>query len=162
MIGPGTDARVIVATRPVDFRKGPDSSAALVAEDYGGKPFSGVVYVFRAKRTDRIKLIWWDTTGLCLMAKRLEQGSFSWPSIQDGVMRLTAAQLGALLEGLARLHIPAVVVSSGGLLLDPSAVLQELLNTERQFLEAALEGCARALGKTGPHPITIIRDGDAA
>ena len=56
--------------------------------------------MFRAKRADRIKLIWWDGTGLCLMAKRLEQGAFKWPRIQEGVMRLTAAQLGALLEGL--------------------------------------------------------------
>lgn len=90
----------MVATRPVDFRKGADSLAALVAAEYGGKPYSGVIYVFRAKRADRIKLIWWDGTGLCLMAKRLEQGAFRWPRIQEGVMRLTAAQLGALLEGL--------------------------------------------------------------
>ena len=89
-----------IATRPVDFRKGADSLAALVKAEYGADPFSGVVYVFRAKRADRIKLVWWDGTGLCLMAKRLEQGRFRWPGIQDGVMRLTAAQLGALLEGL--------------------------------------------------------------
>jgi transposase len=100
MIGPGAGARVMVATRPVDFRKGADSLAALIGVEYGGDPFSGVIYVFRAKRTDRIKLVWWDGTGLCLMAKKLEQGSFKWPGIQDGVMRLTAAQLGALLEGL--------------------------------------------------------------
>ena len=97
MIGIGPDTRVMVATRPVDFLKGPD---ALVNADYGGDAFSGVIYVFRAKRADRIKLIWWDGTGLCLMAKRLEQGGFKWPGIQDGVMRLSAAQLGALLEGL--------------------------------------------------------------
>lgn len=100
MIGPGAGARVMVATRPVDFRKGPDALAALVAAEYGGDPWSGVIYVFRAKRSDRIKLIWWDGTGLCLMAKKLETGGFKWPGIQDGVMRLTAAQLGALLEGL--------------------------------------------------------------
>lgn len=100
MIGPGTDARVMIATGPVDFRKGPDSLAALVAAQFGGDRFSGVIYVFRAKRTDRIKLIWWDGTGLCLMAKRLEQGGFRWPGIQDGVMRLTAAQLATLIEGL--------------------------------------------------------------
>ena len=91
---------MLVATRPVDFRKGADSLAAMVKADYGADPFSGVVYVFRAKRADRIKLVWWDGTGLCLMAKRLEDGRFRWPGIQDGVMRLTAAQLGALLEGL--------------------------------------------------------------
>ena len=100
MIGPAPGTKVMVATKPVDFRKGADSLAALVAAEYGGKPYSGVIYVFRAKRADRIKLIWWDGTGLCLMAKRLEQGSFRWPRIQEGVMRLTAAQLGALLEGL--------------------------------------------------------------
>lgn len=100
MIGPGADARVLVATRPVDFRKGADSLAALIKAEYGADPFSGVVYVFRAKRADRIKLVWWDGTGLWLMAKRLEQGRFRWPAIQDGVMRLTAAQFGALVEGL--------------------------------------------------------------
>ena len=63
-------------------------------------PFSGTVYVFRAKRADRIKLIFWDGTGLCLFAKRLEDGIFRWPKIEDGVMRLSAAQLSALLEGL--------------------------------------------------------------
>ena len=99
-IAAGPATRVMVATRPVDFRKGPDSLAALVAVEFGGDPFSGVIYVFRAKRTDRIKLIWWDGTGLCLMAKRLEQGGFKWPGIQDGVMRLTAAQLATLIEGL--------------------------------------------------------------
>ncbi len=100
MIGPGTEARVLVATRPVDFRKGADSLAAMVKAELGADPFSGVVYVFRAKKADRVKLVWWDGTGLCLMAKRLEDGRFRWPGIQDGVMRLTAAQLGALLEGL--------------------------------------------------------------
>lgn len=104
MIGPDTSinpgARVLIATRPVDFRKGADSLASLVTTALGADPFSGVVYVFRAKKADRVKLIWWDGTGLCLIAKRLEQGRFSWPAVHDGVMRLTAAQLGALLEGL--------------------------------------------------------------
>lgn len=96
MIGPGSDARVMVATAPVDFRKGADSLAALVKAQYG--PFSGVVYVFRAKKADRVKLVWWDGTGLCLMAKRLEQGGFRWPGIRNGVIRLTAAQMAVLLE----------------------------------------------------------------
>jgi transposase len=104
VIGPstsiGTGARVLIATRPVDFRKGADSLAALVKAAFGADPFSGVVYVFRTKKADRVKLIWWDGTGLCLMAKRLEQGGFHWPAIHDGVMRLTSAQFGALLEGL--------------------------------------------------------------
>jgi transposase len=100
MIGPTGSVRVLVATKPVDFRKGAEGLAALVRETMGADPFSGAVYVFRAKRADRVKLIFWDGTGVCLMAKRLEDGEFRWPKAQDGVLRLTAAQLSALLEGL--------------------------------------------------------------
>jgi transposase len=90
----------MVATRPVDFRKGAEGLAALVREEMRADPFSGAVYVFRAKRADRVKLVFWDGTGVCLFAKRLEDGKFRWPAVQDGVIRLTAAQLSALLEGL--------------------------------------------------------------
>ena len=100
MIGPTGAVRVLVATKPVDFRKGAEGLAALVRETMAADPFSGAVYVFRAKRADRIKLIFWDGTGVCLMAKRLEDGEFRWPKVQDGVLRLTAAELSALLEGL--------------------------------------------------------------
>jgi transposase len=100
MIGPTGAVRVMVATKPVDFRKGADGLAVLVRESLAADPFSGAVYVFRAKRADRIKLVFWDGTGLCLFAKRLEDGIFRWPKIEDGVMRLSAAQLSALLEGL--------------------------------------------------------------
>lgn len=100
MIGPTGAVRVMVAARPVDFRKGAEGLAMLVRETMGADPFSGAVYVFRAKRADRIKLVYWDGTGVCLLAKRLEDGRFQWPSMADGVVRLTAAQLQALLEGL--------------------------------------------------------------
>ena len=100
VIGPTGAVRVMVATSPVDFRKGAEGLAALVRETMIADPFSGAVYVFRAKRADRVKLIYWDGTGLCLFAKRLEDGTFRWPNVQDGVIRLTAAQLSALLEGL--------------------------------------------------------------
>lgn len=100
MIGPAGGVKVLIATQPVDFRKGAEGLAALVRERLAADPFCGAVFVFRAKRADRIKLIFWDGTGLVLYAKRLEEGQFRWPRIQDGVMRLTQAQLGALLEGL--------------------------------------------------------------
>ena len=100
MIGPTGAVRVLVATKPVDFRKGAEGLAALVRETMNADPFSGAVYVFRAKRADRVKLIYWDGTGVCLFAKRLEDGKFRWPSVQDAVMRLSAAELSALLEGL--------------------------------------------------------------
>ncbi len=73
MIVPPTGIRVLVATKPVDFRKGMDGLAAYVQEAFKGDPFSGVIYVFRAKRADRVKLLFWDQTGLVLMTKRLEE-----------------------------------------------------------------------------------------
>ncbi|CAG0986790.1 hypothetical protein RHIZO_02032 [Rhizobiaceae bacterium] len=100
MIGPSGHVRVMVATKPVDFRKGAEGLAGLVRDTMGADPFSGAVYVFRARRADRIKLVFFDGTGVCLFAKRLEDGKFQWPAITDGVVRLTAAQLQALLEGL--------------------------------------------------------------
>ena len=100
MIGPSGVLRVMVATRPVDFRKGADGLATLVREIMQADPFDGAIYVFRAKRADRLKLLFWDGTGVCLLAKRLEENDFCWPKIEDGVMRLTSAQLSALLEGL--------------------------------------------------------------
>ena len=103
----------MVATKPVDFRKGAEGLAALVREEMKANPFSGAIYVFRAKRADRIKLIFWDGTGVCLFAKRLEDGKFRWPKIEDGVIRLTPAQLSALLEGLdwRRVHEAKDVVA---------------------------------------------------
>ena len=116
MIGPTGAVRVMMATKPVDFRKGAEGLAALVRETMAADPFSRAVYVFRAKRADRIKLVFWDGTGLCLFAKRLEDGIFRWPKIEDGVMRLSAAQLSALLEGLdwrrvheARRDLPVLI-----------------------------------------------------
>jgi transposase len=100
VIGLAGPLRVMVATKPVDFRKGAEGLAALVREAMGADPFSGTVYVFRARRADRVKLIYWDGSGVCLFAKRLEDGRFRWPNIEDGVIRLSAAQLSALIEGL--------------------------------------------------------------
>lgn len=105
MIGPTGNVRVMVATQPVDFRKGAEGLAAVVREAMRADPFSGVVYVFRAKRADRVKLIFWDGTGLVLVVKRLEHGKFRWPKVDDALMRLTAAQLQALLEGLDWRHV---------------------------------------------------------
>jgi transposase len=95
-----------------NFRKGMDGLAALVRESLGADPYSGVVYVFRAKRTDRVKLLLWDGTGLVLVGKRLEKSSFRWPTISDGVMRLTSSQLSALLEGLDWTRVRAVRVQA--------------------------------------------------
>jgi transposase len=98
--------RVLVATKPVDFRKGGEGLVALVREALGEDPFSGTIFVFRCRRADRVKILAWDGSGLVLFWKRLEQGAFRWPPISDGVMRLTPSQLTALVDGLdwSRLH----------------------------------------------------------
>ena len=101
MIGPTGAVRVLVATKPVDFRKGAEGLAALVRETMQADPFSGAVYVFAAKRADRVLLIYWDGTGMCLFAKRLEDGQVPLAEgAQDGVMRLSVAEFSASLEGL--------------------------------------------------------------
>ena len=91
MIFPTGPVRVMVAVQPVDFRKGIDGLAAISGrkEELGTDPYSGVVYVFRARRADRIKMIFWDGTGVVLISKRLEDGKFRWPRIEAGVMHLT-------------------------------------------------------------------------
>lgn len=106
MIAPIGPLRVLMAVKPVDFRKGMDGLAAMVKEELRTDPFSGVIYVFRAKRADRVKLVFWDGTGLVLVSKRLGEGKFRWPRIEDGLMRLSPAQFSALLEGLdwTRVH----------------------------------------------------------
>ena len=63
-------------------------------------PYSGHVFVFRGRRGDLIKIIWWDGQGACLFSKRLEKGRFVWPSAKDGKLSLTPAQLSMLLEGV--------------------------------------------------------------
>ena len=103
LVPPGV--RILLAARPVDFRKGMDGLAALVQQALRADPFAGDVFIFRPKRADRVKILVYDGTGLVLYSKRLEAGRFSWPAPADGVVRLSAAQLATLLEGLAWHHL---------------------------------------------------------
>jgi transposase len=98
VIGPSGAVRVMVATRPVDFRKGAEGLSALVREIMAADPFSGTVYVFRAKRADRIKLVFYDGIGLSLYAKRLDRGKFIWPSASSGAISISAAQMAYMLD----------------------------------------------------------------
>jgi transposase len=100
MIGIPAGARVLLAIRPVDFRKGAHTLAALAQEVLGEDPFSGAVIVYRAKRSDRIKILVWDTNGLVLIWKQLQDANFRWPPIVDGTMRLSAVEFAALFDGL--------------------------------------------------------------
>jgi transposase len=110
MIIPSGPLKVFVAVKPVDFRKGMVGLASLVKQELGRDPFSGVMFVFRSKRADRLKLLLWDGTGLVLVSKRLENGNFRRPRFGEGVMKLTGAQAAALIEGLdwARVHAQPV------------------------------------------------------
>ena len=92
--------RIWVACGATDMRKGFDGLAMLAQDVVKQSPYSGHIFVFRGKRSDRIKILWWDGTGLCLYAKRLERGRFVWPLTQDGAAVLTPAQLSMLCEGI--------------------------------------------------------------
>jgi transposase len=100
VIAPPNDVRVWLATGYTDMRRGFDGLALLVQEQLKRDPHSGQLFVFRGRRGSLIKILWHDGQGLCLFAKRLERGRFIWPSAADGVVTITAAQLGYLLEGI--------------------------------------------------------------
>jgi transposase len=82
------------------MRKGFDGLSLLAQEVLKQDPFSGSLFVFRGKRGDLIKVLYWDGQGFCLFAKRLERGRFTWPVSKVGAVTLTPAQLSMLLEGL--------------------------------------------------------------
>ena len=72
MIFPSNRVQIVVATTPIDFRKGHDSLVAMVKNELRKNPFTGTVLVFRAKKADRLKLLYWDGTGLVMAYKRLD------------------------------------------------------------------------------------------
>ena len=100
MIALPAGVRVWLAAGVTDVRKGMDGLAALVQTTLSENPFSGQVFVFRGRRGDLMKLLWFDGDGVCLLAKRLERGRFVWPQAASGTVSLSAAQLSMLLEGI--------------------------------------------------------------
>ena len=92
--------RIYLALEPTDMRKGFDGLAAQVSHVLRRDPFSGHLFLFRGKRGDRLKALYWDGSGLCLFAKRLERGRFVWPRVKEGAITLTTAQLVMLIEGM--------------------------------------------------------------
>lgn len=95
---PGT--RIWIAAGFTDLRRGFQGLSSIVETVLEQAPFSGHVFVFRGKRGDLIKLLWFDGDGLCLFQKRLERGRFIWPQATSGTVCLTRAQLSMLLEGI--------------------------------------------------------------
>ena len=111
MIGLASGTRVWLAAGVTDMRKGMDGLAALAQTTLAENPFSGHMFVFRGRRGDLVKLLWFDGDGMCLYAKRLERGRFVWPQAMSGSVALSAAQLAMLLEGIdwrrpVRTHSP--------------------------------------------------------
>ena len=100
MIGLPPNTRVWIAAGHTDMRKGFNGLSAQVQTALAGNPYSGHVFVFRGKRGDMIKVLWYDGQGLLLLAKRLERGRFVWPQAVSGSVCLTPAQLSMLLEGI--------------------------------------------------------------
>lgn len=92
--------RIWLAAGATDMRRGFDRLAALLQQRLGADPFSGRLFIFRGRRGDRVKLLWWDGDGMCLLAKRLERGRFVWPQAAGGSVHLNAAQLSMLLQGI--------------------------------------------------------------
>ncbi len=112
MLGLPAGTRVWLAAGVTDMRRGFDGLAAIAQDVLQQDPFSGHVFVFRGCKGDRIKVLWWRGDGMCLLAKRLEQGHFVWPQAESGSVHLTPAQLSMLLEGIdwrrpARTHKPS-------------------------------------------------------
>ena len=100
MIPVPAQAKVWLAGGVTDMRKGFNGLSALAQTVLKQDPFSGHLFVFRGRRGDLIKIIWWDGQGACLFSKRLEKGRFVWPSPASGKVALSPAQLSMLLEGI--------------------------------------------------------------
>ena len=100
MIPVPTGVRVWLATGYTDMRRGFHGLSAQVQTVLEQQPLSGHVFVFRGRMGDRVKVLWWDGQGLCLFYKRIEKGSFVWPSAKDGKVSIAPAQLSSLLEGM--------------------------------------------------------------
>lgn len=95
--------RIYVSTQPTDMRKGFDSLAAMVREGMGYDPLSGSLFVFRSRRGDRVKLLWWEHDGLALYYRRLEKGTFRFPAADDPgakSVEVSAQELSLVLWGI--------------------------------------------------------------
>jgi transposase len=100
MIPVPTSTKIWLAGGVTDMRKGFVGLSALAEQVLRQDPYSGHLFVFRGRRGDLIKVVWWDGQGACLFSKRLERGPFVWPSIADGKLTISTAQLAMLLEGI--------------------------------------------------------------
>jgi len=92
--------RIFLAAQPADMRRGFDGLAALTTQVIGQGPLSGHLFVFRNRRGDRLKILYWDRDGLAIWAKRLERGAFRFPDPTGDRIEVTPAEMAAILEGI--------------------------------------------------------------
>lgn len=104
MIAPPSGVRVWLAAGVSDMRRGMNGLALQVQQALQHDPHAGDIYVFRGRRGDLLKILWHDGLGMSLYAKRLERGRFIWPTPANGVVAITGAQLGYMLEGIDWRH----------------------------------------------------------
>jgi transposase len=93
-------SRVLITTGYTDMRRGMQGLALQVRGQLRRDSHAGDVFLFRGRRGGLIKCLWHDGQGLCLLSKRLERGWYIWPSVADGVITISTAQLGCLLSGI--------------------------------------------------------------
>lgn len=97
--------RIFVCTQPQDMRRSYDTLARVTKEILGQDPLSGALYVFLGKRNRRIKILWWDSNGYCLLSKRLHRAVFVLPDAQGDeqpALRIDSAALTRLLAGVEK------------------------------------------------------------
>jgi len=99
MIGLAAGTRIWIVAGVTDMRRGFVGLSGMVQTALNENPFSGQVFIFRGRRGDLIKVLWFDGDGLCLFAKRLERGRFIWPQATSGTVSLTPAQLSSCSKG---------------------------------------------------------------
>lgn len=100
MLALTTSTRIFVAVSPVDLRRGFDGLAAYVQTVLDQRVLEGGLFVFTNRRKNRLRLLWWDGSGLWLATKRLERNSFDWPEGDGVALSLRPEQLSALITGL--------------------------------------------------------------
>jgi len=98
---PGPEVEVYLCREPVDFRKAINGLSIVVEESLGLDPFAERLYVFRNRKRDRLKVLYWERSGFVLWQKRLEKDRFPWPDGEtEGVVTMTGRELNWLLDGI--------------------------------------------------------------
>jgi transposase len=100
MLRLASETRIYMAIAPVDMRRSFDGLCATVTEVLGSNPLAGHLFLFRGKRADRVKALYWDRNGLAIWYKRLEKGKYKWPARDVASVEISAQELALLLDGI--------------------------------------------------------------